>query len=29
MDNYGYVLVDSYKRSDGTPTNFKYELNKK
>ena len=29
MNNYEYVLVDSYKRSDGTPTNFKFELNKK
>ena len=29
MDSYEYVLVDSYKRSDGTPTNFKFELNKK
>jgi hypothetical protein len=29
MDSYEYVLIDSYKRSDGTPTNFKFELNKK
>ena len=27
--SYEYCLIDSYKRSDGTPTNFKYELNKR
>ena len=29
MDSYEYVLVDSYKRSSGGPTDFKFELNKK
>ena len=28
MDPYEYVLVDSYKPSDGCPTNVKFKLNK-